>query len=89
MRGLKHLIPDNVRDSLNSNPIFQWAVIALFLALGVFFVYKGARGVIDKRITDKRGRVYEGVSAQILGVIYAVLGAAMVVLPLLFKLAGA
>ncbi len=85
MRGLKHLIPDNVRDSLNASPAFRWAVILLFIALGLFLTVKGVRGVLHQRITDKRGRVYEGTSAQVLGVIYAILGVVFVLVPFLIS----
>ncbi len=88
MHGLKHLIPDNVRNTLNSNPTFQWIAVGLFIVVGMLLVVKGVRGVIYKRITDKRGRVYEGVTAQIFGAISAVVGAVMVVLALVFKLFG-
>lgn len=84
MRGLRHLIP----ESWNSNPAFQWAAVALIAVIGAFIAYKGVRGFLDRRITDKRGRVYEGGAAQALGVVYALIGAALVVASLAFKLLG-
>jgi hypothetical protein len=86
MRGLKRLIPDDVRDSLNANPAFQWLVVVLMVIVGVFFVVQGINGVKTKRITGKRGRVFEGRTAQILGVIYVILGALLAVVAVGVKL---
>lgn len=77
MRGLRHLIPRETQDSLNKNPVFQWAVVALLAVVGVLLVVKGVGGVRDKRLVAKHGRVFEGTMAQVLGGLYVALGAAM------------
>lgn len=63
MRGIRYLIPRNTRDALDANPAVQWFVSFLLLALGVFLIVKGLKGFSDKRITGKRGRVFEGSTA--------------------------
>jgi hypothetical protein len=88
MRGLKHLLPEKMRDSLNQNPGFQWFVTILLLVIGLLLVYKGVNGVIHKRITDKRGREYQGGLAQLLGVLYAVMGAFLAVMSVVVKFSG-
>lgn len=88
MRGLKYLLPEKMRDSLNQNPAFQWFATILLLVIGLFLVYKGVNGVIHKRITDKRGKEYHGGLAQILGVLYAVMGAFLAVLSVAVKFSG-
>jgi ABC-type phosphate transport system permease subunit len=88
MRGLARLIPNDVRDSLNANPTFQWIVVVLLVVVGVFLALKGIKGFQEKRLTGKRGRVFEGTTAQVLGVVYAVLGALLTIIGLGLKLAG-
>jgi hypothetical protein len=68
MRGLKHLIPDDVRNRLNEWPIFQLAVIALIAAVGTFLVWNGLKGIRTKAITSK-GRKYTGGTAIAVGVL--------------------
>jgi drug/metabolite transporter (DMT)-like permease len=87
MRGLKRLIPEDVRDSLNANPTFQWFVVILLIVLGVLLVVKGVNAVQTKRLTAKDGRVYEGTTAQVLGGIYAALGAIIAVIAVVVKIA--
>ncbi len=87
MRGLKRLIPDDVRDSLNANPIFQWVVVVVLVLAGVFFIAMGIDGVRNKRLKGKHGRVFEGTTAQVLGVLYAIVGAFLAVVAVFAKLA--
>ncbi len=79
MRLLKWLIPDDWKDSLNSNAVFQWFAAGILVLLGMALVYAGLNGVRNKRLEGKHGRVYEGTTAQLLGLAYTALGASMVV----------
>ena len=79
MRWLKYIIPEDVKDNLNSNPGFQWLVIVIMFAVGLFLVTSGIKAVKTKRLRGKYGQVYEGTLAQVLGVVYTLLG---IVLPL-------
>ncbi len=87
MRGLKRLIPKEVSDSLNANPTFQWVAIAIAVVVGVLLVVKGVDGLKHKRLTGKHGRVFKGTTAQVLGVVYIALGALIVVVAVVMKLA--
>ena len=86
MRSLKYLIPEDVRDSLNTNPGFQWLVIVITLVVGFFLVTSGIDGIKTKRLKGKNGRVFEGRVAQILGFIYVLLGIAMPLVAIATKL---
>jgi hypothetical protein len=79
MRRLGRLVPDETRDSLNANPTFQWFVVILMMAVGALLVYKGIGGLTRRTLTLKGGRVVEGLLAQVLGLLYVLLGAGMVV----------
>jgi hypothetical protein len=79
IRALTRLIPQDLRDSLNANPIFQWFVLGLMMVVGVLLVLKGINGFKEKRLTGKGGRVFEGTTAQVLGVIYAIVGVLLAV----------
>ncbi|HEV3167366.1 MAG TPA: hypothetical protein VGZ22_25375 [Isosphaeraceae bacterium] len=82
MRGLRKLVPEDAKNSLNASPVFQWFVMALVFVVGIFLVLRGVHAIRNKTLTGKRGQVFEGFTAQFLGLIYAVLGAAMVVVPI-------
>lgn len=86
MRGLKHAVPQDVKDSLNASPIFQWFVTLLMIAIGAMLVVKGINGIKHKRLTGKHGRVFEGSTAQILGVVYVALGFLMAIVAIGVKL---
>lgn len=77
MRSLKYLIPEDLKNSLNANPGFQWFVIVLMVVVGILLISNGINGVKTKRLKGKNGRVFEGTTAQILGVVYVVLGLAL------------
>ena len=87
MRGLKYAVPQDAKDSLNASPVFQWFVTLLMIAIGAMLVIKGINGIKNKRLTGKRGRVFEGSTAQVLGVIYIALGTLMAVVAIGVKLA--
>ncbi len=84
MRRLKRLIPKEWNDS----PTFEWVVVAIGVLVGVFLVVKGIDGFKHKRFTGKHGRVFEGTTAQVLGIVYVVLGPAMIVIVIVVKLGG-
>jgi uncharacterized membrane protein len=86
MKLLNRLIPDDWKDSLNSSSAFQWFVVALMVLIGVGLVFAGINGVRTKRLAGKNGRVYEGAIAQVLGVVYAVLGTVMATVAIVMKL---
>jgi uncharacterized membrane protein HdeD (DUF308 family) len=77
MRWLKQLIPENIKNSLNSNPGFQWLVIVLMVVVGILLIITGINGIKTKRLKSKDGRVFEGTTAQILGIVYVILGVAL------------
>jgi hypothetical protein len=85
MRWLRDLIPDEVRNSLNQNTTFAWCVVVLGVVVGSLLVVKGVDAVRHKRLTGKDGRVFEGTTAQVLGVLYAMFGAFFVVFVILAK----
>ena len=74
MRALKYLIPEDLKNSLNANPGFQWFVTVIMFVIGIVLIRMGLNGVKNKRLKGKHGRVFEGVTAQILGVVYIILG---------------
>ena len=80
MRWLKNLIPEDTQDSLNSNPGFQWLVIVFTAVIGFLLVKTGINAIKTKKLRGKNGRVFEGSTAQILGVVYTILG---VILPIM------
>lgn len=86
MRWLKYLVPEDLKNSLNSNPGFQWLVIVLMTVVGIMLVINGVNGVKNKRLRGKNGRIFEGMTAQILGVIYILLGVALPVVAIATKL---
>ena len=77
MRWLKYLVPEDVKDSLNTNPGFQWLVIVITVVVGFFLVTTGVNAIKTKRLKGKHGGVFEGVVAQILGAVYTVVGIAL------------
>ena len=85
MRWLKNLIPQETKDSLNANPGFQWLVIVIMFVVGVLLITNGVNGVKNKKLRGKNGRVFEGATAQFLGVIYVLLGLALPIVALLTK----
>ena len=85
MGWLQYIIPQDVKDNLNSNPGFQWLVIVLMVAVGFFLVTSGIDGVKTKRLRGKNGRVFEGTTAQILGVVYILLGVALPIVAIATK----
>lgn len=85
MRWLKYLIPEDTKNSLNANPGFQWLVIVIIFVVSFFLVINGVNGVKNKRLKGKNGRVFEGTLAQILGVVYVVLGIALPVVAISTK----
>lgn len=87
MRALRYLVPRDVKDSLDASAIFQWFVTLLMVAIGVMLVVKGINGIKNQRLSGKYGRVFEGSTAQVLGVIYIALGILMAVVALGVKLA--
>lgn len=88
MRGLSRLIPQDVRDSLNSNPLFQWIVVVLIVLVGFSVVFTGMNGLKNGRIRGKYGRVIEGTQARILGGVYILLGVVMVGVAVSMKFAS-
>ncbi|HET6881832.1 MAG TPA: hypothetical protein VFI31_16830 [Pirellulales bacterium] len=82
MRGLKYAVPQNVKDSLNASPTFQWFITVLFVAGGILLVIKGVNGFKNKRITGKYGREYEGTTAQLISVAWIAIGALLPVIAL-------
>ena len=80
MRWLKNIIPKDTKDYLNANPGFQWLVIVVMIVVGVLLIKNGVDGIKIKKLRGKNGRVFEGAAAQVLGVVYIVLG---VVLPIM------
>jgi hypothetical protein len=86
MRSLKYLIPEDLKNSLNSNPGFQWFVIVLMVVVGILLISNGINGVKTKRLKGKNGRVFEGTTAQILGIVYVVLGLALPIVAIATKL---
>lgn len=85
MRWLKNLIPEDVQDNLNSNPGFQWLVIIIMFVVGFFLVTTGINGVKTKRLRGKNGRVFKGATAQVSGVVYALLGIALPIVAIATK----
>ena len=86
MRWLKNLIPSETKDSLNANPGFQWLVIVIMFVVGVLLITNGIDGIKNKKLRGKNGRVFEGVTAQILGWAYIALGLALPVVALSTKI---
>lgn len=86
MRALKYLVSRDFKDSLDANPTFQWTVSIFLLVSGVLFVVKGVKGFQEKRLTGKRGREFEGTTAQALGIVWIIIGALMAIMPLGIKL---
>lgn len=86
MRGLRRLIPQDLQDSLNANPIFQWIVVVLLGFVGLSFVFTGFNGVKNGRMRGKYGRVIEGTAAKFLGIVYILLGIIMSGLAVSMKL---
>ena len=86
MRWLKNLIPSETKDSLNANPGFQWLVIVIMFVVGVLLITNGIDGIKNKKLKGKNGRVFKGVTAQILGLAYIVLGLALPVVALSTKI---
>lgn len=86
MRWLKYLISEDVRDSLNTNPGFQWLVIVITIVVGFFLVTTGINAIKTKKLKGKHGRVFEGVVAQILGVVHTTLGIALPMIAIATKL---
>ena len=86
MRALNYLIPEDLKNSLNANPGFQWFVTVIMFVVGVVLIRMGFNGVKNKRLKGKHGRVFEGVTAQILGVLYMVLGLALPIVAIAAKL---
>ena len=85
MRWLKYLIPEGQKDSLNNNPGFQWLVIVIMVVIGFFLVTTGVKAIKTKRLRGKNGRVFEGSLAQILGVVYTILGIALPIVAIATK----
>ena len=77
MRGFKYSLPHNMADSSSASPLVVWLILSLIFAGGVAFIIKGAVGIKNKRIRGKWGRVFEGTTAQILGVIWIAVGASI------------
>ena len=86
MRSLKYLIPEDVRDSLNANPGFQWLVIVFMFVVGVLLIMTGIKAIKTKRLRGKYGRVFEGATAQILGGLYVVMGLALPIFAIAIQL---
>jgi len=85
MRSLKYLIPEEVKDNLNSNPGFQWLVIVIMIVVGFFLIITGIKAVKTKKLRGKYGQVYEGTLAQVLGVFYALFGVALPIMAIATK----
>lgn len=60
MRGWGRLIPEDLRSALSANPALRGMVAVVMVVAGVFLVVKGANGFRNKRLTGKRGHVFEG-----------------------------
>ncbi len=86
-RLLKYLIPEDIKASLNANPGFQWLVVVIMVVVGVLLVFTGVQAVKTQRLKAKHGRVYEGKTAQVLGVIYSILGSVMAILAIALQFA--
>ena len=86
MRWLKKLIPRETQDSLNANPGFQWLAIVIIFVVGILLIINGVNGVKNKRLKGKNGRVFKGITAQIIGVIYILLGLALPIAAIIAKL---
>ena len=86
MRWLKNLVPEDVRESLNANPGFQWLVIVFMFVVGVLLIMNGVNGIKTKRLKGKNGRVFQGKTAQILGVIYCLFGLILPIIAIATKL---
>lgn len=84
---LKHLIPKDMRESLNQNPTFQWVVVVFMVVVGILLVVKGVDGLRNKRLTGKHGRVFKGTTAQVLGALYAAMGTLLAVIAVVMKFA--
>ena len=77
LSGFSRLISEDIRNTLNTNPIFQWIVVALLVLVGVTTAINGINGIKNKHIRGRYGHMIEGTTAQILGVFYALLGIVM------------
>ena len=77
MRWLKYIIPEDLKNSLNTNPGFQWLVIVLSFAFGIFLITSGINGIKTQKLRGKNGKVFYGQTAQVLGVLYIVVGLAV------------
>ncbi|MEM8717013.1 MAG: hypothetical protein AAF268_01460 [Cyanobacteria bacterium P01_A01_bin.3] len=88
LRGLSRLIPEDVRDSLNANPTFQWIVVVLLVFVGATTAATGIKGIRNKRIRGKYGSVIEGTTAQVLGMTYTLLGIIMAGVAISVKFSG-
>ena len=87
-RLLKYLIPDEDKDKLDKNEFFQWAVVVLLVLGSLYLIYVGINGIRRQRLPGKRGHVFYGGTAQVLGAIYVILGIALIVIALYVKLYG-
>ncbi|MEM7761889.1 MAG: hypothetical protein AAF298_27805 [Cyanobacteria bacterium P01_A01_bin.40] len=85
MRWLKHLIPEETKNSLNANPGFQWLVIVIMFVVGALLIGNGIRGVKTKMLQGKNGRVFTGTTAQLLGIVYVLLGVALPIVAIASK----
>jgi len=86
MRALKYLIPEDLKNSLNANPGFQWFVTVLMFVIGIVLIRMGLNGLKNKRLRGKHGRVFEGTTAQVLGVVYIIFGSALPIVAIAAKL---
>lgn len=85
MRWLKYIIPEDLKNSLNSNPGFHWLVIVFSIALGIFLITSGIKGIRTQKLRGKYGKVFYGKTAQVLGVLYIVWGIVVPVIAIATK----
>lgn len=88
MRAIERLIPDSARDAINANPIAKWGAAILMLFVGLLLAIVGLNAIKTKKLTGKNGKVFEGSTAQVLGVLYVVFGVAFAIAPLVVAISA-
>ena len=77
MRGLRHLIPDHVKDQINQSPYAVYIAAALMALVGALFLRNGMKGIREKSIVSK-GRRYTGSAAVVVGLLHGVIGVMLI-----------
>ena len=85
-RLLRYLLPDE--NGGEDNGLMQWAFFIVCMLLAVYIIIRGIGAVRHQYVRGKWGREYHGNTAQVLGVIYILLGIAFLVVGIYVMLFG-